>query len=454
MRGAALGLSACLVMAPAAAPAQGFGVNEHGACAMSRGGAAVAQPCDDGSAVVDNPAALVDRTGVTVGGGGTLIFGSGTFNSDHGVVTNLDSGVVIPPFGYLQYSINERLAIGAGISVPYGLTVKWPLGFEGRFVSYDSSLRAPYFQPTLAYAIGQNVSVGAGLTIVMASVEINRREDLARVPIPAAPGLTFGALVNSQTDFVNTTLSASRATGVGVNLGVRVKAHERVRVGVRYLSQVTLDFKARADFTPVSGPFAVTKQNPLGLPIGTPLDMAVAQVVSALPDQDVRTGVDLPAQFVTGVSVQIDPRVTIFGDYQWVDWSAFDTVTLDFSQPVPPDEEHPQNYRDTSAVRLGAEFRAGRARLSGGYVYNQAAAPDETVTPLLPEAKRHHLTTGFGWNAHTHWTLDIAYQFVASDDRRGRVVDPPPGELPTAALNSGVYRSRADLLGISLTYRR
>ena len=34
--------------------------------------------------------------------------------------------------------------------------------------------------------------------------------------------------------------------------------------------------------------------------------------------------------------------------------------------------------------------------LRGGYALNQAAAPDETVTPLLPEARRNHLTAGWG----------------------------------------------------------
>ena len=93
-------------------------------------------------------------------------------------------------------------------------------------------------------------------------------------------------------------------------------------------------------------------------------------------------------------------------------------------------------------------------QLRAGYAYNQAAAPDETVTPLLPEASRNHFTAGLGWTPRANLTLDLAYQFVRHADRRGRVVNPPPGEAPTVALNSGLYRSRADLLGFTLTYRR
>jgi hypothetical protein len=50
--------------------------------------------------------------------------------------------------------------------------------------------------------------------------------------------------------------------------------------------------------------------------------------------------------------------------------------------------------------------------------------------------------------------MDVAYQFVRHADRRGRIINPPPGEVPTIALNSGVYREHAQLLGITITFHR
>jgi long-chain fatty acid transport protein len=271
----------------------------------------------------------------------------------------------------------------------------------------------------------------------------------------SVPGLTFGALVDSETDFVDTSLSASGAKGLGANLGVILRAHDRVRIGARYLTPVTLRYDGRASFAPIAASYRVTKANPLGLPVGTALDSFVSQGLGALQDQDVSTDLEMPAQLVLGLSAHVSRRLKILADYQWVGWSAFNTVTLDFSHALPPDEQLVQNYRDTSAVRVGMEFQAGPAlRASAGYFYNQAAAPDETVTPLLPEARRNHLTAGLGWNLRPSMTIDIAYQLVRHADRRGRIVNPAPGELPTVALNSGMYRARGDLLGITLTYRR
>lgn len=455
MRITVLTFSICLVLIPAVSHGQGFGVYEQGACVMSRGGAGVAEPCEDGSAIYVNPAGLTGHKGIIVGMGGTLIFGSGTFTGDQGTVAKLENGVAAPPHGYFRYGVNDKVALGVGVYVPYGLSVKWPLDFGGRFVSYDSSLKTFYIQPTLAYAINDAVSVGAGLTVAVGSVELNRREDLARVPLGNVPGLTFGALVESQADLANTALSASRAKGIGANFGAVVKAHDRVRIGVRYLTHVRLAYEGKATFTPLAASYRVTKPNVLGLPVGTPLDPFVSQVLATLQNQPVSTELDMPAQFVVGLSLHVGSRLKLLTDYQWVDWSAFDTVTLDFSRPIPPDEQLVQNYRDTSAARFGVDFQTGPAlRLSAGYFHNQAAAPDESVTPLLPEARRNHMTAGLGWNPRPNLTLDMAYQFVRTADRRGRIVNPAPGELPTVALNSGLFRSRGDLLGITLTYRR
>ena len=445
-------LIAVFLVVPTMAGAQGFGIYELSACAMARGAAGVAQPCDDGSAIAVNPAAIAGHEGVTFGSGGLLVFGSGSFTSDDSTRTPLESSIALAPYAYFVYGINSRLAVGVGGYAPYGLGVKWPLDFEGRFVSFDSIQKTFYLQPTVAYALTENLSVGGGATVALSSVELNRREDLATVPL-GTTGLSFGALVPDRTDFVTTQLSASGATGVGFNVGMQLKINDRLQAGARYMSAITLSYEGDATFTPVPGSIVVTKANPLGLPIGAPLDPLVGQVLSNLPNQSASTELELPAQFVVGIAVRPTAPLTIFADYQWVGWSVFDTVTLDFANPSTPDEELEQGYDNTGALRLGVEYDVKPGfRLRSGYAYTQAAAPDQSVTPLLPEAQRDHFMVGAGWAFRPRFTLDLAYHFVAHADRRGRVVNRPPGS--NVDLNSGIYRSRGDLLGITLTYRR
>lgn len=216
-------LAIAWLLVPSLVHGQGFGIYEHGACVMARAAAGVAAPCDDGSAIYVNPAGLTGREGLTLGSGGMLVFGSGTFTGDTGSRVGLDSGAALVPHGYVVYGASPALAFGVGVYSPYGLGVKWPLDFSGRFVSYDSTLETIYVQPTAAYAVNDRVSVGGGLTIALSSVELNRREDLANVPL-GATGLFFDTLVERQTDFVDTSLSASRAMGVGANVGGLIRA--------------------------------------------------------------------------------------------------------------------------------------------------------------------------------------------------------------------------------------
>ena len=96
--------------------------------------------------------------------------------------------------------------------------------------------------------------------------------------------------------------------------------------------------------------------------------------------------------------------------------------------------------------RRSVIFTRGKRRVTGKYL------PVRSVTPLLPEAQRNHVTAGLGWS-RGRMAVDLAYQFIAHADRRGRTVNPPPGQLPTVALNSGVYRSTGNLLGLTITFR-
>ncbi|HEX6912430.1 MAG TPA: hypothetical protein VF142_18640, partial [Longimicrobium sp.] len=69
-RSLAIASAAAVVCVAAGTPlaAQGSAVMVHGSCATALGAAGVAQPCDDGSAILFNPAALVHSpTLVTLG---------------------------------------------------------------------------------------------------------------------------------------------------------------------------------------------------------------------------------------------------------------------------------------------------------------------------------------------------------------------------------------------------
>lgn len=166
------------------------------------------------------------------------------------------------------------------------------------------------------------------------------------------------------------------------------------------------------------------------------------------------TEITMPDQFVAGVAFDATDRLLLLADWQWMDWSDFDRVRLDFENPSTPDEVRIEDFRDTNTLRFGAELDGGDGlTVRGGYAYNEPAAPDDVVTPLLPEAARNQFSVGAGWRAPVGLEVNASYLFIDQLDRRGRTVEPRTGERPTAALNNGVYSFRGHLFAATVTYR-
>jgi long-chain fatty acid transport protein len=442
---------------PGSAHGQGFGVYEQGTCTMGRGGAGVADVCDDASGIFFNPAGLTGEPGITATAGATAILVGGDFTDDRtGSSTDLQNDGIVVPHVFLRYGMNDKLAAGLGVYVPYGLGTVWPEDFEGSFLGFDNSLQSIYVQPTLAYRLSDRLSVGAGVAVIFSSVELNQRLDLSeqRVTSDAVPpGTTFGQLgIPFGTPFAAAKLEGS-GTGIGGHVGVSWQALDRLKLGARFLTPVTISYEGDARFDPVATGLLLPAGNPFDAPAGTPVDailQASGVFSTTLAEQAIETEITMPGQFVAGLSFQATPALTLLADYQWTGWSTFDEIALDFA--VAPEEVQVENYGDTHGLRLGAEYALSEAfSLRAGYLTHNAAAPDETVTPLLPEGYRNEFTVGIGWQPTPAFALNVAYQYLDQNERRGRIRDAAGDAAPTPALNSGLYSFRAHLIGATLT---
>src|SRR5256885_940773 len=176
---------------PTRVGAQGLGFYEQGPCARGRGGAGVAAPCSDGSAMFFNPAGLAGLTGGRLTIGVTLLDVQGGFTDDlFQQKTKLDDPLLAIPQVYISYAATPKLGVGVGLFAPYGLETNWPTAFDGRFAGYKNILKSVYIQPTLAYQVSPRLSLGGGFDIVLGKVELNQRADLADalVSLAGLPG--------------------------------------------------------------------------------------------------------------------------------------------------------------------------------------------------------------------------------------------------------------------------
>lgn len=445
-------LLAAALWTPSAAQAQGFGLFEQGTCAMGRAVATVAQSCDDGSAIYFNPAGIAGTEGATASAGATVVWAQGDFTFDRtGNTVDLQNDAIPVPHLYTTYGIDERWAVGLGVYVPYGLSTEWPRTFDGAFLGFNNSIQTIYIQPTVALNVTDRIKVGVGPIVTIGSVELNQVIDLSEQEL--SEGVTFGQIgVPFHTAFAATQLEATNAVGFGGNFGVEVQATDRLNIGVRFTTPIEMNYDGEATFDQI--------ETGLVLPVlpGTPLtDVPVDRLVETsftegpLVTQDIETTITMPAQFVAGISVQATEQLLLLFDYQWVGWSSFDEITLDFE--TLDDQVQVENYDNTSGFRFGADYQlTDQWAVRGGYIYTQNAAPDETVTPLLPESDRNQFTLGVGWRATEYLELNAAYLYLGQNDRRGRTVEFEEGES-LESVNNGLYSFSAHLVGLTATLR-
>ena len=450
--------------------AQGFGVYEQGTCVMGRAGATVATGCGDGSSMFFNPANLtgMEAGRFTVSLGATVIDASGDFTYDPaeapsaGSTVDLQNDPIPVPHGYFGYQLDEKTALGLGIYVPYGLQTKWSKTlsdgsyFDGAFEGYDNRVQAIYIQPTLSHQISPKLRVGFGPILAVSSVELNQLLDLSQTQT-SDTGPTFGQLgVPFHTAFADASLESSNEFGLGANLGVSYQATEQLRLGARLTTPITISYSGDASFSQISTDLVFPSSSPLaqnGNP--TPADDLVQGQFSGdgdLTDQGVQTELTFPYQIVVGASYQVTEKLLLLADLQYTGWSAFDRISLSFEKAGRSVRE--ENYNDTQAVRLGAEYDVLdqlTARL--GYLYNTPAAPDEVVTPLLPENDRNQFTIGVGWRPVEVLEVDASYQLLGQNDRRGRVRGPVGNESVSTNLNQGLYSFGANLFATTITVR-
>jgi long-chain fatty acid transport protein len=355
---------------------------------------------------------------------------------------------------YVTRQFGTRLAFGVGVFAPYGLTTEWPTNFIGHFLSYKATIKSIYMQPTVAFKVTPRLQVGFGVDFVRTSVDLHQYVELSSQV--AQPGVTFAMLgVPVGTAFADARIhGAGNATGF--HAGIIFKPTDALSFGARYLSGVTVQGAGFAGFTQVGTGITLAAGNPFGVPAKTPLDALLTSQFSTgrLVTQAVSATLPMPPQAVVGVDFAVRRDLHVLGDVQWTQWSKFQELPLTFTGPsaaqqLPADTLY-EGYKDTYGFRLAVEYTASpKLTVRGGFLTHGAASPSFTVTPLLPEGSRAEYIIGAGYQFTRGIRLDLAYQIIKQQDRRGRVIDPP---TRGADVNQGLYKFSANLFGASVAF--
>ena len=444
---------------PDAARAQAFGINEIGTCAASRGFAVTGSPCQDASSIFWNPGKLPSQSGWHLLGGAAVIQIGGSFTQD----TTFrewegDVPTAFVPHLFLQYrGANSPFSYGIGVYAPYGLTSQWTDSFPGRFQAKKAALATIYVQPNISWQFTEKWSVGAGPIFGHSNVELIQALDLSeQVASPGPPVVTFGQLgISARTEFARARLKGS-ANAFGGHIGFYGRPNERWTVGLRFLTPLEFEYDgAEATFSQTATGLTLPPGNPINPGATVDVDAMLApqfQTGGALVSQDVKTKITHPAQIQAGFGYSGFAGWLLSADYAWTGWRRFNELPVEFQGPASASNRVLiEDYNNTSAIRVGAQRTfTGGAELRVGFSGVASAAPDETVTPLLPEQDRAYGSIGAAYPITSSLTLEGAYLKVFAGGKRGRIVERSARTQTATQLNSGVYELDANVFSFSL----
>ena len=208
--------------------ADGFRLTEQSARSMGMG-SAVSASTEDPDAVWYNPAALSFMPGVQLSLVANGYFGAASFEP-RGGGKEIDANAVaqVIPGLFVTGRLHDRIAIGLGINVPFGLGVTWPNNWLGRNYAIASSITVLDINPVVSLKLLPNLSLATGLDLMRGAVDMTNG-------LPTGPN--------------DSVRIAGTAWGVGANLALLYRAvPDRFHLAATYRSRVRLDFSGRAHF--------------------------------------------------------------------------------------------------------------------------------------------------------------------------------------------------------------
>jgi long-chain fatty acid transport protein len=403
--------------------AGGYAIPPQTAKAESMGGAATAG-VNDPSAVYVNPAAITQIDGNQILSGLTYINTISSIRNSGATSRNIHDDDFLPNL-FANYHIpNSNFSLGIGSYTPFGLATSYKPESFTRYAATRSELRTIFVTPTIAWEPFPYLSVGGGVSFVHSSGLLSR-------------AIFFGPFGDGKLRVTDTD------NAYGYKLGLLVKPNERIRLGLTYTSRVDLNFdSADVKFTDASG-------------------------FGGLSTKTKASGIHLPLPPVInfGIHWQIDPKWGLEFEYDFTRWSEFDHLKASFSTPLPgllglapiPGFFIPQNWKDTSTVRLGTSYKLNQKfELRAGLALDETPTPSSTLGPAIPGADYLSLTGGIGYSWQ-RLKIDLGYMAVFYKTRRitNNVLETggDPNALPFPGVSGkDKFRVFQNLVGLHLAY--
>ena len=395
--------------------AAGFALIEQGVSGLGNAYAGAAAVAEDASTIYFNPAGMTyieGRQGVVAM---HLIRPRASFNNGNSqpppplLPTQLggeggDPGsLAYVPNAYYVMDLKPDIKFGLGISVPFGLSTQYDKDWMGRFQAVKSELKTVNINPSIAFKVNDELSLGFGVSAMWVQAELTN-------------AVNFGPFGEGATRV------KGDDWGFGFNLGAIYQVTPSTRLGLAYRSKVEQTLKGEVKF-----------DRPAGLP-------------AAFSPADGRVTADLtlPENVSLSVFSQLNDKWDVMGDVTWTRWSRFSELKIVRSNGQVLTTV-PENWENTRRYSLGASYRySDKLKLRAGVAYDEEAIKNEFRTARIPGNDRTWIALGASWQLNPDSIVDVGYAHLFVKD--ASISDDQVGLL------QGRYKASVDILSVQYTH--
>jgi len=367
-----------VLLATSQIQAAGFYLQELGT-PHSLGTAGVANPTniEGADASWSNPAGMAFLQQDQFFAGAQVIAPSMRFDSSVATAGGGDGGnagnTVLVPSMFYVHRYTDQLSFGLSLAATMGGGVDYGKNFVGRYATISAELSAIGLSPSVAYKVNEDLSVGAGVSIVYTLFE----QDIAINTLAAGDGR----------------LSIEDADDIGFQpfFSVNYRATDELLLSLVYRAEMDVE---------LSG------------------DVKVKNVAVPIGADSIDVDWTNPQWLEVGVRYELTDRDTLYFNAGWQEWSKFSKNRLAFSGGfLNPVNELDRNFKDTWHAGVAYSHRTGSG--SGyllGMSYDSSPVDDEDRTFDLPFDQTFKLSAGYFWQGDRNLNFAIGATLYLIDD--------------------------------------
>ena len=344
----------------------------------------------DANATIQNPANLVDLDSAILQFNATVGYGETEYNGMLGNDKTENPAYFIPGISVAAPFGDGQCALGLSSYIAYGRSVQWgsssplaPFGYP-----YEGSMTVVAITPNFAMRLAENLSVAIGVDAYYGGV--SQKQFIA-------PGILADI--------------SAEGTSVGWNAAATWKITDRQRVAATYRSPFKIEYDGDLNIT-------------------------------GAPTMGIKAEIEYPTIAALAYGVEFTDRIRAEVNLEWLEFSQYQTLTLETAFPgFPP---FPQLLNNTWTFGVGGEWDFSEHWTArSGVLYLQNPTPDSTYSTISPDDNQSVVSFGLGYHDDQH-LIDLGYAYGIFN---GRIINGSSASPP------GKYDYQVHLLTLSYGYK-